>query len=903
MANIVSAWTDKERVNLVERVGSGIRIRQVPARYSLFVTGVDDADRTTIARDKRVTGVSVAGVYTRVECRDRWGRKDLVKLLEGAAEAAGTADDFRILEGDVSPLRRLMSDVASLEVDPDPRLAYMDLETDTRFTFAEMREGDARILSWAVEVDGQMYSGMLVADHDDAERRLLEDLIRTLHDYGDVVLAWFGDGFDFPVLQNRCEKLGVTLNGKPIPWHRWCWMDHLELYKKYNLHTDEGGEVKSSFKLDHVAGYLLGEGKHDFDSSKTHEAWVAGGAERDRLMAYNVQDTALLARIEEATGYIVLHLAVCNICRVFPDTESLNATAQGDGFLLRLGDEHGYRWPTKHRFEGDPEPFAGAFVMPPRRLGAIENVHVCDFTGLYPAIMRTWNMSLDTKIDRPTGAHCQLPERRTYFRTDRDGMFRIALDRLVAKRGEYTAAMKAETPGSEAHVKFKRLSGAFKIVANSFYGICGSPFSRFFDKEIAEGVTQTGKWLLERVIERAEAEGLDPFYGDTDSVFVTGTDGEEFRAFVGRLNHDWDEMLEPWGIDEHHIDLDFEKTFRRLILVSAKRYAGSFAMYKGAPAPDAKPEIKGLEFKRGDTLRMARQMQTEAVHALLADDLPPAGQMRTLVEKWRGHMLEGELELEDVVISQSLSKPLNQYGGRYTVAHCTGCKHQFGSTDLKGPDTCPKCHMVRSEAAAPAHARVARVLAARGESMGEGARVRYLVIEGEKDGPMNAVPVDAEAFEKIDRRYYWDSRVYPPTQRVLEVVYPDAQWTESMTSRKQRDAESAGQINMFGGGSTAKPRTRRKKAPAKVTVTLQVGPPAEDDGKGRLTLQAVRAALEAHPGDRPVFIVIRGDLSGDGRAQRATLPIDLKVADTAVARRALERLVGADALDGFTVSK
>ncbi len=879
MANLVSAWTDKDRVYLVERADQGVKIRTTPARYSFFVTGVDDADRATIGRDRRVTGVSQSGAYTRVDCRDRWARKELVDMLKEAA-AASQASGFDVLEGDVSPLRRLMSDVASLEVDPNPRLGWMDLETDTRFTFTEMREGKARILSWAVEVmvdrgpelgsQPIQENAVLEADHDDAERRLLEDLMRVLNLHADVVLAWFGDGFDFPVLQNRCEELGVQLNGGPIPWHRWCWLDHLEVYKKYNLHSDEGGEQKSSFKLDHVAKYLLGVGKHEFDTSKTHEAWVQGGVKRQALLDYNIQDTALLPRIEEATGYVALHLAVCHICRVFPDTESLKATAQADGFLLRLGDEHGYRWPTKFRFDGDPEPFAGAYVMVPKRLGAIDNVHVCDFAGLYPAIMRTFNMSLDTKIPKPEGEYCQLPNRRTYFRTDKDGMLRIAMNSLVAKRGEYTAAMKAETPGTVEHAKFKRLSGAFKIVANSFYGVTGSPFSRFFDVEIAEGVTQTGRWLLEQVVEEAERLGMDPFYGDTDSVFVTGTSEQNFREMVSALNYSWAERLEPWGIEgEHHIDLDFEKTFRRLILVSAKRYAGSFTMYKGKPALDAKPEIKGLEFKRGDTMLLAREMQTELIDELLADELPGVPQMRALVERWRRRLSDGELSLEDVVISQSLSKAPEKYG-------------EGGKTP-------------------PAHARVAMVLKESGEELGEGSRVSYLVTTGGKKGePMNAVPVSAEAFADIDRLYYWDKRVYPPTQRVLEVVFPEDRWAESTATKRQRAAELAGQTAMsFGSNSTGKPRSRRRK-PTTVTVTLEVG---DDRARGRLQLEAIKAILEANTGNSQVKLQIRGDLRGDGSTVTATLPVDQKVSNGKVTRSALERIVGPDALTGFASGK
>lgn len=924
MADLVSGWTEDDQTFLVQREGDETKVRAVPARWSLFATSLDDSDRATIARDRRVTGIKTEGRYTRIDCRNRWARRDVCDLLE---KAARDVEGFHLLEADVSPLRRILSDVPSLQVHESPRLAYLDLETDSRASFTAMKAGEARILSWAVcdaEARDVGFS-VLEADTDAAERHLLRELYEVLEGF-DVVLAWNGDGFDFPVLKSRAEELKETPR---LPWHRWTWLDHLEVFKKYNMHSDGGGEQKASFKLDHVATYLLGEGKHDFDASRTWEAWEAGGEERRRLVRYNVQDTALLPRIEAKTGFLALHLAVCSICRVFPDTESLNATQQGDGFLLALGAERGWRWATKNHYDdgGIPDKFKGAYVMEPTRLGAVDRVHVADFAGLYPSIMRTWNMSPDTKIGGSLregmarlwhekkapvvgSKTCQLPNRATWFRTDRDGMFRIALDTLVAKRAEYQAAMKLETPGTPEHERAKRLQGAFKIVANSFYGITGSPWSRFFDPEIAEGVTQTGRWLLENVIEESKLAGLDPFYGDTDSVFVSG-DGDVFRERVVRkLNGEWGARLAPWGIrDRHHVDLDFEKTFKRVIIVSAKRYAGSFLMYKGkAATADAKPEVKGLEFKRGDTIRLAREMQAEVVGRLLQDGpLPDAAAIREIVDRWRHRVLEERLDLADLTITQSLSKPLAEYADRFTVTHCTtkACSHNFGETDpKKSPDTCPECNAPRARTSVPAHVRVARLLQERGTPLGEGDRVAYVVV-GTDGNKMEAIPAsDPDALERADLVYYWERRIYAATARVLEHVYPGRSWGESRIERKDRVLEAAGQTRL---DFAPQPRIRRRrvKAPPKVVVTIMEGSPAEDGGceahRRRVMLEALRAAIEAHPGEVPVDVEIKWSepLGRETVRTKVVLHTGLSIATTTAARRALERVATPDFVSGF----
>lgn len=886
MTTLVSGWTEKNRTYLVQRISDEeVKVRSVPAQYAFFMTGLDDEDRATIARDTGVIGVRVEGDYTRIDCRNHWARKELIGALE---EAIGrNHPDAEILEGDVSPLRRLLTDVPTLEVDPDPRLLFLDIETDSRATFAEATSGEARMLTFAVcDQVGRAVSGCLAEDTDQAERELFGELFDALKSY-DCVLAWYGAGFDFPAIQNRAGRLGMTLNGREISWHRWTWLDHLEVFKKLN-HLGSG-EEKSSFALDHVARYLLGEGKHDFDSSKTWEAWVAGGAERERLLRYNEQDTALLPRIEERTGYLALHMAVCQICRVFPDTDSLNATVQGDGFLLRLGDEHGLRWPTKKPFsdyEESPEKFKGAFVMEPGRYGVINNVHVADFSGLYPSIMRTFNMSPDTKVSR-VGVYrglemnegiipqvqpglCQLPDRATWFRTDKEGMFKIALDQLVAKRAEYAALMKKETPGSKEHERYKRLSQAFKVVANSFYGIIGSPFSRFFDVEIAEGVTQTGKWLLQNVIRDSQAAGLDPFYGDTDSVFVSG-EVEDFKRVVAGLNRSWSGRLEPWGIESHFIDLDFEKTFSRLIMITAKRYVGKFSMYKGKAAPDdAPPEVKGVEFNRGDSIRLARDFQRQVFDKLLEKEFPTSASMRELVLDWKSRIYRGTLELEDIVLSQSLSKSLKEY-------------------DEPGPP----------------HVRVARLMAERGEEIGEGSRVRYLVIPSE-DSKINPVPAsDPGVLEKIDRVYYWSKKIYPPVQRVLEKVWPDELWAETTKEKRARELEFKGQGTLFDTiGSvtptTTGPRIRRRKRKNKVglEITLVEHSPIIDGGaeKQRRTtlLKAIHAAIDAHPGDLPVTVFVMFEsYIGEGKSTKVMIDTKTKIEDTRKSRAALARIITA----------
>lgn len=832
---LVSGWSDDEHVYLVERPpgSDAVRLRRMPAKWTAFFTGLDDADRLALQRTREVTGLSVKGPYTRVEFRNRWDRKDIVfklgQVVDGARAAGHT--QAAVLEADVNPLRRFLSDHGAANVSTSPKLAWFDLETDSRCTFADAVEnGRARILCWSVTeltpagTARLVAEGLLEADTDAAERRLIEDLLVVCRPY-DVLMAWSGDGFDFPVLEKRAAAVRARPGGRTTEWSRWCFLDCMEVFKKYHAHVHESGAEKVSFKLNSIAQAVCGEGKKEFAASRTWEAWAAGGKERQDLLDYNVQDSLLMPKIEAKTGYIALHVAVCSVTRCFPDSRSLMASQQGDGFLLRLGEIHGHRWPTKRLVE-EVGKYPGAFVMEPTRTGIVENVHVCDFASLYPSIIRSWNISPETVLwknsPEPTQGVCRLPHNEMVkFSKAQRGMFPRALDELVARRSEYSKKQDAAEPGSPDWDRYKRLSGAYKIVANSFYGIMGSAYTRFFNAAAAEAVTQTGAWLIKKVAASANAKGLEAFYGDTDSCFVSG-DNQTFAGVVGDLNKGWATTLKAYGCDDCFIKLEFEKSFHRIVLISAKRYIGSFSMYKGKPVTAKKIEVKGIEYKRGDTMRLTREMQKELIDLLLGDQLPTVELARLFVERWKQRVLEGELTVDDIVLSQSV-KSLDEYLERFTNKKCSGtkkvkCVYTFSHVDVtpEAQTHCPRCGTERKRTSPPVHVRVAKLLLERGEEMRSGTRVEYIIISDEDAGRIEAAPArDPGVLEKISRMNYWTKRIYPPSARVLESAFPDEQWTETSAQKRERKkaaaiAKNRGVIHDLPLFADLKPKRRRK---------------------------------------------------------------------------------------------
>lgn len=764
----MNAFWDGDNVVTIHRAPDGsVRTHTVRAEYTCFIRQSDlsrEYERK-LREYSYVRSMQREGSWWRLRWR-RW------KALKWFAEKGGPADKagIPVYEGDVNPVRRFLTDNDVRIV--KPLRCYVDLEVDSRKPIAVQVEGESRILSWALCDDaGEKVYGVLEADTDEAEALLLRDLWDELFAY-DQVCAWGGDRYDFPVLTKRSAALG--LDG--VEPRRWLWLDHLEVYKRFNMSASDSGDEKESVALDRVAQAVLGRGKHEFDTQNTWDAWVN---DRETLVDYNVEDVVLMRDIEAATGYLDLHFTVCEACNTLPDSRGTNPTNFVEGYMLKLGLQHDQHFPTK--FEVNYQRYEGAYVMEPTKTGLLKDVHVCDFASLYPSVILSWNMSPETLRGDAPGAkqelpsymlnapkapvavpagHCVAPLTEKVFSTAATGMLPLALGRLLELRSEWKQRKASLPPGTPAWKEADRRSSAYKIAANSFYGVQGSVFSRFHERDVAESVTQAGKWLILETFKAANNAPwhFESVYGDTDSLFVTNASTARFQEFVDWCNAElYPRLLEQQGCPTNRIKLGYEKEFSRLVLVGKKRYAGRYAHYEGtAASADSKPEIKGLEYKRGDSVRLARQMQWEAVQMLLYEEVEDVEQYREWLRGWRERILEHTLPIEDVRLSQRLGKHATHY------------------TRKMNADGTPS--------ALPVHVEVALKMAERGLDVAEGVRIEYIVTDGRS--PLTAVPATEYDGTNCDRFYLWENLVYPATMRLLQAAFPQHRWKHYHKVRK-----------------------------------------------------------------------------------------------------------------------
>ncbi len=665
------------------------------------------------------------------------------------------------LEGDVNPLRRYLSDEPEITIQR-PRRGYYDIESDDRVSFVIATAGGARILCLSIQLeDGTVYPGLLKEDTDEAEKELLDTQIKIIEQNIDQLIGWNSDAFDDLLFYERARMLGCELK----IFKRILHFDQMQNFKKHNLNSAESGEEKQSVALNVVAFSLLGEGKKELDGKGT---WELFNEDPQRLLEYNLQDVALMPRIEAKTGYIDLQFSVCQLCRLIPNSKSINAMSFIDAFLLRLGSELDHHFPSKfHEEDMVIEKFEGAFVLAPQELGIHRDVHTLDFSALYPSVIKTWNLSTETKLgvgEEFKGATC--PGSKMVFSTGKRGIFPIAFERMQEIRKQWSALEKKSEPESKEAKFAAKMSMGAKVVVNSAYGIIGSPFSRYFDKDVAENCTQNGVFLTKSIMAELTRRGLTVLYGDTDSQMFKGCSNDETKDIVKYINTEYiPNLLKECGCKDSYINLEYEKTFNFLVFSTdgkgegvCKKYIGQYSVFGGKEIVNGPPKIRGLEYRRGDSIKLARDLQFKIFLMLCKQEFLPMPYEKLILET-RNLIMNGYLEPDDIVQSKSISRPLSEYKSNSS------------------------------------HIRLAKELEEDGEEIGVGTRVRFYIKNGATSPKEVAFIKDYK--NDADRFYLW-TRIFEPSLRLLAGAFPRISWAHFRAKRPK--PVLAGQLGFVFGG-------------------------------------------------------------------------------------------------------
>lgn len=736
--------------------------------------------------------------------------------------------DIWPMEADVDPIRRWFSDTGA-EVTLETKALFFDLETWPLVRgFDDEAKKQHVIISYAAsDTDGHFWFEYNETLDDAGEAKLILKFIETIRPY-DTILAWNGKDYDFYVLRWRCRKLGIE-----VDWRDWNCLDYMLVVKKCLMSiTDKS--FKRSFALDNIGFNVLGIRKLELDIDKGRMDQLIRDKRVGELRAYNGRDTEIMIKLEQAREFLKLHLTVCRLCRKFPDNASIFSNVLGDGLMLRqavVEDRHlrsRYSSPEEDSQIEETGKYVGGYVMD-SKVGFHTDVQVVDFSSLYPSIMISYNMSQETKIradwNYPSDVRenaARSPSNGILFRTDFEGMLPKVLRELLDTRKVYAGKQKNAPLGSDEWKRYGHESTAIKVVANSMYGLHGSQYTRYYDREIAESITLTAQYYIQHVIDYiTDKMGYEIIHADTDSAFVKAP-GEDMSRIVAEINN----VLIPAISEECHcrvttIKIDSDKGFHTLLMPTKKKYCGKLSTHKGRPAPDdMEPEIKGLEYVRSDVIPYAQRMQFHFLKLLIERNVD-ADIIERALRVWAINFMKELIPLKEIEMTQAVKK-------------------------------WPRDYKVQTPAT-----RAAQMLIDAGKEFFVGMKVGYVVTSHNRE-TIKVIP--SEMFDgNFDREYYWTNKIVGPTARLIRARFLDhdfallksleTSFSQQMLPFDERHEEMAMEKILPKNN----PKQRRQARPKFPTVTLIIN--AKDDASEN-TVVGISKLAEVATGKYPLQIRI-----------------------------------------------
>jgi DNA polymerase elongation subunit (family B) len=240
------------------------------------------------------------------------------------------------------------------------------------------------------------------------------------------------------------------------------------------------------------------------------------------------------------------------------------------------------------------------------------------------------------------------------YTREKQGLFPEIVQKLFDDRQKYKKLMLAaqskfeETKDKQWQkeiAKFNNFQMARKIQLNSLFGAWGNEFFRFYDSNIAEGITMSGQYIIQTV-GAALNEYLNKvcgtkdhvysFYSDTDACYITldplvqkfykDQPKEKIVEILDKIcnekiekaiNKACDGLADYTNAYETKIYFKREVIADRGIWVAKKRYALNVYNNEGVQYKEPKLKVMGLEIVRSSTPEPVRDALKAAVKLAL----------------------------------------------------------------------------------------------------------------------------------------------------------------------------------------------------------------------------------------------------------------------------------------------
>ncbi len=566
-----------------------------------------------------------------------------------------------------------------------------------------------------------------------SEEELLSRFADILTEYNpDIITGYYTDGFDFPYINTRAQKLGVPLKvGKDtsgIQIHsrprnteaKITGYLHLDVLKF--VRNIFGGNLKTdSYSLDSVAHELLGHQKHVVNLDLLPHAWYEEPDKLAEFVEYNLHDARLTYNLCKKLLFDMIEFTKI-IGLPSHDVIRMRFSRLVESYIMKRGTEFNIIAPNKPGNEEIElrmrESIQGAFVYEPTP-GIYDDIVVFDFRSLYPTIISAHNLGPGSYRKDGCKNPKEVPERPEYwFCEDEKSFLPTVLENLIIKREAVKKEIK-EKPNEKKMLEAR--SYALKILGNSFYGYLAFYGARWYSFESAGATTAYARDYIKRTIKSAEEHEFEVVYSDTDSCFLLLKDKfhKDAMNFMDKVNKTLPGRME----------LEFEGYFPRGIFVAQKGTQKGAKKKYALIREDGSMKITGFETVRRNWSTLAKDVQQEVLRLVLNGEEDNA---ITYVKKILNKLKEGNIPFADLILRTQITRKLSDYASI-------------------GP-----------------HVRVAQRLAERGEKIVPGMVVEYIVEKGKGSVGDRARLLDEVSEYDVD--YYLKNQIIPAVESILSLL-------------------------------------------------------------------------------------------------------------------------------------
>jgi len=427
------------------------------------------------------------------------------------------------------------------------------------------------------------------------------DVIRRYN--WDALLYHYGWQFDYPYLYGRGKRIGarperlspvaryfVTYAPMKSEWNEpnSVGIDCLDSHRMYTVLSKPEGKKRFGNSLKMIVGNECDFWYTDY-GDQIERLWAE---DHETLMQYGRNDIIALQKMDAKRSLVRRFDSIRRVLGV-PLPWATQNMKFIQTYLTRISSELGVEIPTwQYKTVGKYE---GATVQDGSEVrGYHENVAILDLASMYPNIIVSLNLSLETKYIDDDG--------NTAFRRAPIGILPTALKRLMAERERVRALRENIPAGSDKWWELYYYDQAFKYAVNSFYGAM-----KKIDVDVAATTTKNGRLMIRALHEAVRQFGYDVIYWDTDSIFIKmptsrWEDGIEMERLAQEALDDYSKELGavfPFRIK-------YEAFYRRLLIAASKHYIAHATMEDKESCDQF--IIKGVSIRKSDSSLLSGQV-------------------------------------------------------------------------------------------------------------------------------------------------------------------------------------------------------------------------------------------------------------------------------------------------------